>query len=89
MILIKQIQEMERYQAMSEAMIRDGQEKIDFTNEDELAKAIAKGEDEDDDVQNECTICYEALEKDLTIASACDHIFHKECVQAYLKAAIE
>ena len=41
---------MDRYQAMSEAMVRDGVEKIDLTNEDELAKAIAKGIEEGDEV---------------------------------------
>jgi hypothetical protein len=80
---------MDRYQAMSEAMVRDGVEKIDLTNEDELAKAIAKGMDEGDDVQSECRICFEPLESELTIISACDHIMHKECAQMYLRAAID
>ena len=86
--LIEQIQEMERFQVMSQAMVRDGQmQKIDFTSEDELAKAIAKGEDGDEE-QKECGICMEVLDKDLTVISNCDHVIHKECMQMYLQAEI-
>ncbi len=61
---------------MSEGIVRDRQQhKIDFTNEDELAKAIAKGEG-DDEEQKECGVCMEYLEKGLTVISNCDHVLH-------------
>jgi metal-dependent hydrolase (beta-lactamase superfamily II) len=81
--------EMERYQAMTEALARDGQaNKINFEDEDELAKAIARGEDGEEE-QKECGICLEYLEKGLTVISKCDHVLHKECIVMYLKTEVE
>ena len=36
-----------------------------------------------------CLMCFEKMEKELCILANCEHIFHKECVQSYLKAEID
>jgi hypothetical protein len=40
----------------------------------------------DNGAKNKCTICYENLEKDEIVSELkCEHIFHKECIDEYLK----
>ena len=51
----------------------------------QLGDFVEKADETDGKIDEECSICYEAIKSEDSVKLKCKHVFHKECMEQWVK----